>query len=131
MLQFHNSEISLSGMEMLCQSISVTEQSSLTPIYAIGYRGSNYQSPSAPNKTSVSINYYCEITGDIPNTLTNLAKNYNFNSFPLNLAVAGKTGSAYLTKYSLSCAPHDLILASADFDIFHELSGLYTQQNSN
>jgi len=131
MLQFHNSEISLSGRKMMCQSININEESSLTPIYTMGYRGANYQSPSEANKTSVSINYYCEVTGDVPNILLNQIKNYNFNSFPTVLAVAGKTGSAYLTKYSLSCSPNQAVIASADFDIFHELTGSFTRQNSN
>ena len=116
---------------MMCQSISINEQASLAPIYAIGYRGAPYQSPSGPTKTSISTNYFCEITGDIPNILVNQAKNYIFTSSPVVISAAGKTGSAYLTRYSLSCSPNKAIEASADYEIYHELSGDFSRQNPN
>ena len=131
MLKFQNSEFSISGVKMLCQSISINEQSSLSPIYAMGYRGSNYQSPSGPNKTTISVSYFCEITGDIPNTLLNQVKSYDSNSFPARVVVAGKTGSAYLTRYSLSCPQHSPVVANAEFDVYHELSGQYVEQSSS
>ena len=131
MLQFHNSEFRINGTGMMCQSISINEQASLTPIYAIGYRGAPFQSPSGPIKTTISANYFCDITGDIPNIILNQAKNYTFTSSPCIVSVAGKTGSAYLARYSLSCSPNQVVTASADYDVYHELSGNFARQNSN
>jgi hypothetical protein len=115
----------------MCQSISINEQPFLSPVYAIGFRGNAYQTPSGPIKTTISTNYFCEVTGDIPNKLVNQIKNYDFNSSPCVVSIAGKTGSAYLTKYSLSCSPNQAVIASADYDIYHELSGEFTRQNPN
>jgi hypothetical protein len=128
MLNFHNLEISISGVKILAQTASIDESNSLSPVFALGYKGNLQTVPSAPIKNTVNLEYIIEPGIDIGQKLVDRIRNYDFNSFPTQISIAGKTGMGYINSYSLNITPNDVVIANAQYDIFTEMTGQLNEQ---
>jgi len=125
---FKNVRVAISGQNIMAQSASIDEQNSLVPIFALGYKKNNGTSPSGPIKNSFNISYTLE-TNKEPNfgAINNL-KNYVESSFPLQIVVANITGAGYLTNYSFSIEPNNVIKVNSAYDIYTPLTGIVANQ---
>ena len=129
-MQFNNAQVTISGQTILAQSINIEESNSISPAYAVGYRGAISDSPSGPVSNRISFNYILEPT-DINYKLLQNIRNYDFNSFPVALSVAGLNGAGYLSSYSLNIRENDVITASVSYNIYEQLTGQLSEQPSN
>lgn len=129
MLKFNNIGISVSGQNFLAQNISISEQNSISPIYYAGYPSIAISAPTGPIQNSLQINYLLE-TNDINYQLINMARNYNFSSFPVPISVAGLTVGGYPTDFSLDISPNDVIKASVSYIIFSGFEGTLSNQSA-
>jgi hypothetical protein len=129
MLKFNNITVKISGQSILAQSASIDEANSLLPLFAIGYNGNLGASPNGPIKTTINLEYIHESATDISQKLVDRIRNYDFNSFPTQIIVAGRTGMAYINNYSLNVSPNDVVMVGAQYDIYTELTGQLSEQN--
>jgi hypothetical protein len=129
MLKANNIGISISGRTICAQNISISEQNSISPVYYASYPSIATSTPIGPIQNSLNLQYLFE-TSDINYKLINQIRNYNFNSFPVPIVVAGLTMGGYPTNFSLEISPNDIIRASVSYSIFSGFDGSLANQST-
>lgn len=129
-MQFKNVQVTVNGRNIMASDVSISEQNSVEPIYLLGYRHTTLYSPTSPLNNQIQINYYVEPENEPNHTLVNQLRNSNTSSFPVRVVVGGITGSAYLSSYSLSVEPNELVTASVTYNVYTSFSGQFTNQPS-
>ncbi len=130
MLKFQNCQATIQDIRILCQSASISEQASISPIYSLGFKGPINSSTNNPLKNTFQLDYIIETISDWNSILLSYTKNYDFSQFPTTIVVGNITGVGYLDSYRLEIIPNEPIKASASYSIFNPLSGYLNEQPS-
>ena len=128
-LNFNDINISVNSQNIMCESISLDQQSPQKPAYILN---SSRPLDNIPQglKHSLNMSYYLE-PGNEPNyaIITGWKNDVTGNlKATLNLGRIQFTG--YLSNYSFNLTPNNAVMAQATYQIYEPLTGNFYQSNS-
>jgi hypothetical protein len=130
MLNWNKVAVRINNTGIMAQSASLSNQSNLTPIFGLGYKGGLDESVNGPQVSEVSIAYIPKAQSDPFWGVLGDYKTAN-NISPVVLTIGGISGSFYMTNYSISFQPNTLVSASASFRSFNAISGEFQELEDN
>lgn len=133
MINFQNTLVKVNNTGIKAQSVSLSSNSSLSPIYALGYKEPLSHAVSGPQTTEISINYTPQADADPNWSLLNNKKTIYevYNTSPVPIILGGISGSFYLKSYSISFSPNSTVKAVANYQSFGQISGLLSPDSSS
>lgn len=128
MIYFNECDVLINGSGLLFDSVLLSTQNSILPVYVLGNKGVISQTSSGPLKTNIQVSYLLEVGNEpiygIVSGIKNSHSNFNNNNFILN--IGGLTGYVYLESYGVRVEPNDLVKAVASFVSYEPISGYFT-----
>lgn len=126
-LNWQNVVVKINGSGIKAQSVSFSNQSSLSPTFALGYKGSVNDSVNGPQTSEISINYTPQADQDPNWGILNQYKAQTLPELqPYLLNIGGISGMFYLNSYSINFQPNNLVGASVSYRCFSPISGELT-----
>ena len=113
---------------VLAQNASITVNRSINSTYTIGRQNSSQMFKTKADETNVEFTYFPNISDPIYKCFDYLKTGIFTNSFPetnipVQVALAGVSGSFYPSRYSLTVNPNSKIQASVSLSSFSNISG--------
>lgn len=127
-IKFNNCEISINNDRILAQDVSISKNNDLSPVFGIGNRNPLKNTHVGPIKNNIKINYLLETNIEPNYYLVQKLKGYEQNVQPASITVCGLYGTGYLSSYNIFIDENDVIKASAEYDVYHEIQGEIEEQ---
>lgn len=113
---------------VLAQNASITVNRSINSTYTIGRQNSSQMFKTKADETNVEFTYFPNISDPIYKCFDYIKTGIFTNSFPetnipVQVALAGVSGSFYPSRYSLTVNPNSKIQASVSLSSFSNFSG--------
>ena len=113
---------------VLAQNASITVNRSINSTYTIGRQNSSQMFKTKADETNVEFTYFPNISDPIYKCFDYIKTGIFTNSFPetnipVQVALAGVSGSFYPSRYSLTVNPNSKIQASVSLSSFSNISG--------
>ena len=113
---------------VLAQNASITVNRSINSTYIIGRQNSSQMFKTKADETNVEFTYFPNISDPIYKCFDYIKTGIFTNSFPetnipVQVALAGVSGSFYPSRYSLTVNPNSKIQASVSLSSFSNISG--------
>ena len=113
---------------VLAQNASITVNRSINSTYTIGRQNSSQMFKTKADETNIEFTYFPNISDPIYKCFDYIKTGIFTNSFPetnipVQVALAGVSGSFYPSRYSLTVNPNSKIQASVSLSSFSNLSG--------
>ena len=113
---------------VLAQNASITVNRNINSTYTIGRQNSSQMFKTKADETNVEFTYFPNISDPIYKCFDYIKTGIFTNSFPetnipVQVALAGVSGSFYPSRYSLTVNPNSKIQASVSLSSFSNLSG--------
>ena len=113
---------------VLAQNASITVNRNINSTYTIGRQNSSQMFKTKADETNVEFTYFPNISDPIYKCFDYLKTGIFTNSFPetnipVQVALAGVSGSFYPSRYSLTVNPNSKIQASVSLSSFSNISG--------
>lgn len=125
-VDFREVDIIIDGSGILAESASISSETALSPLYALGYKLPLTQSAEGGLQSNFRFSYWLEASYD-PNyenvRFLRTGGRYTYNHSPATLVIGGVTGLGYITDYQINLSPNQGARASANYVCFNPLSG--------
>ena len=113
---------------VLAQNASITVNRNINSTYTIGRQNSSQMFKTKADETNVEFTYFPNISDPIYKCFDYIKTGIFTNSFPetnipVQVALAGVSGSFYPSRYSLTVNPNSKIQASVSLSSFSNISG--------
>ena len=113
---------------VLAQNASIAVNRSINSTYAIGRQNSSQMFKTKADETNIEFTYFPNISDPIYKCFDYLKTGIFTNSFPetnipVQVALAGVSGSFYPSRYSLTVNPNSKVQASVSLSSFSNISG--------
>lgn len=123
---FDETTVIVNGSGIMATNASISQSNSLIPAYSLGKYWVVNQIPNGPIKSTFSISYYPNVSGEPNYNILNNIKELNNDVLysGIRITIAGVTGfNCYLRSYEIQSAPNNLIKANVTYDSFVSSSG--------
>lgn len=133
MLMFDQIDCLINKSGIMADSASIGNESSVKPVAALGRRGIIGYSNDGGLRNTFDFSYTLDLNSEPNAAIAETIKNdfQNFHYEPIQLVVAGITGSGYLDSYSIKISPNDLGRANASYISFIPITGVLQEKNNN
>lgn len=121
--------IKINNIPILAESISYQQNTQKRPLYGINYSNPIDYVPS-PVKGQINITYFPEILTE-PNysIISNLKNTFLTGELGALINISDIFITGYLSRWNFSISPMQAIKAQVTYELFNDLTGIFTTQN--
>lgn len=120
-----NCGITVNGTGLAANTVSLSQQSTISQITPIGFNISHYNYVNGANTNNLQISYLSNTNQDPLYWNFSGIKN-NYSGTPVSINLGGLTGLFYLTNYSFDAQPNQPVIINAELINFTNITGNFT-----
>jgi len=133
MISFENCEVRVNGTGILATSASLSSDTRVMPIRALGFMRPYSYSYEGVAQSSLSLSYFMEPAKEPFFSYLNFIKNLNSSDqdYQFEISIGQVTGRYYLSSYQINAVEHEPIQVNASLISFHPTSGILTAKSNS